>query len=177
MATASVKTLCITCGKEKVTYDCKGCQQSFCFNHLAEHKKELGQQLDGIENERNDFTQTLGEQKTDPSKHLLVQQIDQWEEKSIQIIKQAATEARDVLMKYLNGHCQEIERKLQELTEEMKEYRREEDFNELSLNDLKDKLNDLEKQLNQPENIRIEEEDLTLMKNINVIIAPSRKFL
>ena len=169
MATANNKSRCTTCGKDiKVTYKCEGCSQSFCVNHLAKHHQELGQQLDEIENERNIFRQILSEQSTDPYKHVLFEQINQWEEKSIVKIKQTAEETRELLLKHKNEHMKIIEMKLIELTEEMKELRSENDFNEINLNELKEKLKELEEQLNQPENITIKE-DLSSSSFINRI--------
>ena len=177
MATAGVKTLCITCGKDKLTYDCKGCFQSFCLNHLNDHNRELGKQLDEIEDERNVFRQTLSEQIINPEKHILFEEINQWEEKSILKIKQTANNARESLLKHTNGHIQKIQIEFKKLTEQMKEIRDENDFNEINLNELKIKLNQLEKQFNQPENILIKEDSTsTFINKISVIIS-SGKYL
>jgi len=113
---------CITCGKEKVTYDCKGCQQSFCFNHLAEHQNELSQQLDGFEYRRDEFYEQLSQR-----------------------IKNCT---KKPIMKYLAN----IEVSLKTLSEQMKELRHENNFNEINIDYLKNELENLEKQLSQPEN-------------------------
>lgn len=55
MAKASSKTRCVTCGKDKTTYECPGCSQNFCLNHLNAHNRELSKQLDEIEDQRNQF--------------------------------------------------------------------------------------------------------------------------
>jgi len=55
MATATNKPYCVTCGKERIAYKCEGCLQSFCFNHLAEHRQQLDKQFDELENQRNLF--------------------------------------------------------------------------------------------------------------------------
>jgi outer membrane murein-binding lipoprotein Lpp len=66
MATETRKIRCITCGKEKATSKCSGCLEDFCFNHLAEHRQQLGKQFDELENKRNLFRQALSEQTTNP---------------------------------------------------------------------------------------------------------------
>ncbi len=50
MAAAARKTRCIICEKEKATSKCSGCLEDFCFNHLAEHRQQLGKRLDELEN-------------------------------------------------------------------------------------------------------------------------------
>ena len=177
MATAGVKTLCITCKKEKLTYSCEGCLKRFCFNHLAEHRQELEKEFDEIEDQRNVFRQTLSEQTINSEKHILFEEINQWEEKSILKIKQTANNARESLLKHTNGHIQKIQIEFKKLTEQMKEIRDENDFNEINLNELKIKLNQLEKQFNQPENILIKEDSTsTFINKISVTIS-SGKYL
>ena len=177
MATAGVKTLCITCKKEKLTYSCEGCLKRFCFNHLAEHRQELEKEFDEIEDQRNVFRQTLSEQTINSEKHILFEEINQWEEKSILKIKQTANNARESFLKHTNGHIQKIQIEFKKLTEQMKEIRDENDFNEINLNELKIKLNQLEKQFNQPENILIKEDSTsTFINKISVIIS-SGKYL
>ena len=177
MATAGVKTLCITCKKEKLTYSCEGCLKRFCFNHLAEHRQELEKEFDEIEDQRNVFRQTLSEQTINSEKHILFEEINQWEEKSILKIKQTANNARESLLKHTNGHIQKIQIEFKKLSEQIKEIRDENDFNEINLNELKIKLNQLEKQFNQPENILIKEDSTsTFINKISVIIS-SGKYL
>src|SRR5437868_7053759 len=100
MATAIGKTHCVKCGKEKVAYKCGGCSQDFCFNHLADHRQILDQQFDEVENKRNLFRQKLTEQTTNPQKHFLIEQINKWENDSINKIQQTAEEARQLLIKH-----------------------------------------------------------------------------
>ncbi len=158
MATAGAKTLCVTCNKDRVTFPCSGCQQHFCLNHLTEHNKELATQLDEIEDQRNIFKQTLSEHNSNPQKHILFKEISKWEENSIQKIKQTANELRETLIKHTNDHIQNIEIDLKKLTENIKEIRSENDFNENHLNELKTKLNKLEEQFNRPKNIQIKQD-------------------
>jgi len=80
-------------------------------------------------------------------------------------------------LKHTNGHIQKIQIEFKKLTEQMKEIRDENDFNEINLNELKIKLNQLEKQFNQPENILIKEDSTsTFINKISVIIS-SGKYL
>ncbi len=172
MAAATSKIHCVTCKKEKVTYKCEGCAQQFCLNHLVNHHQLLIKQLDEIENQQNLFRQLLSEQSDDQQKHSLIQQINQWEKNSIQKIQQMADEVRQVVMEHASKHMKEIEIRLTKLTEKLKVIRQEDDFNEIHLNQLKEKLNQLEEQLKKPSTITIVEENSSAFINkISVFIT------
>ena len=109
MATAVGKNRCVTCGKVKSTSRCGGCLQEFCHNYFGRHRQELNEQLDEVEVNRDLFRQTLTEQTTDPQKHPLIQQIDQWERDSIKRVRQTAEEARQVFVKRTTEHITETE--------------------------------------------------------------------
>jgi len=169
MATATGKSNCITCGKEKVAYKCEGCSQNFCINHLNEHHQLIIKQFDDLENKRNIFRQNLTEQITYPQKHLLLKEINQWEKDSINKIQQIAEETRQLLIKYTNEYINQIEIRLIKLTEELKQIRQEDDFNEINLNQLNQKLQQLEEELDKPSNISIQQESSTFINKIFVI--------
>ncbi len=94
MTTTTGKTHCVTCEEERVAYKCEECSENFCLNHLNDHHQLLIHQIDDLDNKRNIFRQTLNEQTTNPLEHFLIQQINQWENDSINNIKQTANEAR-----------------------------------------------------------------------------------
>ena len=126
---------------------------------MGEHHQLLIKRLDDLENERNLFRQTLSEQSIDPRKHSLVQQINQWENNSIHKIQHTAEEARQSILKHTTQHLKGIEVKLTKLTEKLKEIRQEDDFNEIHLDRLKEKLHQLEEQLKKPSTISIKEDN------------------
>jgi chromosome segregation ATPase len=177
MATAARKTRCIICEKDRATAKCSGCLEDFCFNHLAEHRQQLGKQLDEIDDKRNIIGQTLTEQTTNPQKHFFIQQINQWEKDSIDKIKQTAEEARQVLLKHTGEHINKIEIKLTTLTKELKQIREENDFNEIDLNEFKEKLKQLEEQLNNPSNISIRQDSSPFINKISVLTNSGKSFM
>ncbi len=109
---ATTKTQCSICNEDKDIYECKGCSETFCFPHLTNHRDTINKQFNQMEDNCNSFRQILLDQKTDPKKRCLVEQVDQWEKDSIQKIKQTANECRQNLIKYTNEYIIEIERKL-----------------------------------------------------------------
>ncbi len=104
MTTATGRTQCVTCGKEKATFKCGECSQEFCYNHLTDHKQDLNKQFDQVEVNRDLFRQTLTEHVSKPQQHPLIQQIDRWERNSITVIRQTADEARQTVLEE-TPHC------------------------------------------------------------------------
>jgi chromosome segregation ATPase len=176
MATATGKGRCVTCGKEKRAVRCEGCSQLFCFDHLPDHRQELSIQLDDIEVNRDLLRQTLTEQTTDPKKHSLIKQIDQWEDESIRKIQQTAKECRQLVLQHTTEHINQIEDNLTKLTDELRQTRQENDFNEIDLRELKQKLTQLTEELDKPSNVSIQQDSASPINKISVVVL-SRKCL
>jgi hypothetical protein len=175
MATGISKVHCVKCGKQRSTSKCAGCSQDFCYNHLTDHRQELSEQLDEIEMNRDLFRQTLNEQTNNPEQHLLIKEIDHWEIHSIKIIKQTANECRDLLFEHTTKPINQIEINLAKLTNEMRDIRKENDFNEIDLDQLKYKLTQLGKELEKPANVSLQEKSASLINKICIVVS-SRKF-
>jgi hypothetical protein len=176
MATPTGRGVCVTCSKEKRGVKCEGCSQMFCFEHLPVHLQQLSDELDKIEMNRDVFRQTLNEQINDPKNYSLIKQIDRWEEESIKRIQQTAKQCRQLLSQQTSQHIHEIEVNLTELTAQMRQIRKENDFNEIDLSQFKQKLTQLAKELDQPSSISIQQDSTSLIKNISVALS-SRKFV
>jgi chromosome segregation ATPase len=168
MATATGKNHCAICGKERRTVLCDGCSQTFCYNHLNDHRQELSKQLDEVEVTRDLFRQTLTEQTSQPRKHSLMKEIDDWECESINKIKQAANEARQLLSKHINGHIIEIEAQLNKVTNQLRQSRQDNDFVETDLNQWKEELHRLTEKLTKPSSIILRRDSAPLVNKINV---------
>jgi hypothetical protein len=168
MAAATGKTRCLICEKEKATSKCSGCLQDFCYTHLGEHRQELIKQLDEIQIHRDLFQQTLNQQTTNPHHHTLIKKIDHWEENSIHRIKELAEETRQTLFIYTNEQRNKTQEKLNELTNQLKLNRKEDDITELDLIKWKEQLQQLTEQLNTPPNILIQQTSISLIDKINI---------
>jgi hypothetical protein len=171
MATASGKARCITCGKERAVMKCGGCSQDFCFNHMTDHRQELSKQLDEIEVTRDLFRQMLTEQTSKPQMHALMQEIDQWEYDSMNKIRQAAEETRQLLVKYTAGYFNEIEVKLNQLTHQLRESRHENDFIETDLQKWDQQLKQLKDDLSKPSTITVRHDSTPLVTKIHVNVS------
>jgi len=171
MTTATAKTRCCICTKETSTFRCDGCLRNFCRDDLTKHLQTLSKQLDEIENDHDELRQTIIEQKEDSKKHPLIQQVDHWEEDSINKIKQTADECRQTLIKYTNKYIIEIENKLNNLAKQLKQTRQENQFNEIDLNQLKEELTKLDEELKKPPNVSVEQENTSFINKISIILS------
>jgi transposase-like protein len=171
MATSTIKNRCVICGKEKASFKCEGCSQTFCYKHVNDHRQELNKQLDVIEVTRDLLRQTLNEQTVDPQQHPLIQQINQWEQDSIRKIEQTAKEAKELILKHTAGQTTKIESKLTKLTDQLREDREENDFIETDLNQWREELKRLEEEFVNPSNISIQQDSTPLVTKIVVQIS------
>ena len=166
---ATSKARCVTCDKEKGILKCGGCSQDFCSNYFSDHRQERSKQLNEVEVIRDTLRQILTQQTAEPNKHVLIQQIDEWERESIGKIRQTAEEARELLLKYTAGHVT-MEVKLNKLTNQLRESRQENDFFETDISLWKENLTILTDELNKSSNITIKQHSIPLVTKISVDI-------
>ncbi|CAF1194948.1 unnamed protein product [Adineta steineri] len=176
MAMANNKTQCFTCNKEKITYSCKGCSKEFCFMDLAEHHKRLNEELHHIIDDYNAFKERINQQIQNPQNHALINQIDQWEIDSIEIIQQKAKECREILIKLSQTCINDIEKKFNDLTEQIQQLQKENDFNEINFNYLTNQLIEITEELTNPSSISIQRESQSFMKEISIVLSKKSKF-
>ena len=160
---------CYACREEITTYvcTCTGCSEYFCVDDLMKHREELKLQFHQIEDQRNQFAQTLDDEKNN---HPLIQQITQWERISIEKIRQTAEEQRNLIQQY----AQTIQVKLRSVTEEMEKTVKKKDFNEIILKKLQIELEDLKNQLYQTDYIQIKQDSSsTFINKLLINITPT----
>lgn len=143
--------------------------------HFNDHCQELNQQLDEIELNRDLFRQALTEQINNSQMRVAIERIDQWEQKSIDTIQRTAKECREKLLRHANADCNEIEIGLMEFTDRLKATRRENDFNEIDLKQLKERLSTLQRRLDQILNISIQQDSSSFIGNISLVLASTGK--
>lgn len=170
MAIASTKTICAACQKEKITYPCEGCSQRFCLDDLPQHRNNLSQQLDHIENDHDKLRQDLNEQKFNSTKGLFIKQIDQWEKDSICQIRQTADQCRDKFINYSDRFLFKTEKRLNDLAQQIKEMRHGNEFNEIDLNQLIERLQKIQEEFLQPLNLSIKEQPTSFINKMSVLI-------
>ena len=168
MATSTSESTCFSCHKTREIYICKACSKQFCFDCLSKHRTNIQEQFDHLQNDHDQIRQQINELKTDPMKHSLIKQIEQWEIDSINKIKQHAQLYKTQFIRYSNSFLPKIEEKLIVLAQQMKNIHQEQAFNEVDLSHLKQKLQLLHEELNQPTNVSIKQQSTPFIDKISV---------
>jgi hypothetical protein len=171
MGTANLLTQCFTCDKVKGRVKCEGCSKIYCVNHFDDHRQELNKQLDEVVVTRDLFRQSLAEKTADSQKNPLIQHIDEWEYESMNKIRQAASEARHILLKHNTETFTKMEEKLNKLTNQLRQSREENDFFETDLNQWREEITQMLNKLNKPSNVTIRPGSTPLITKINVEIS------
>jgi hypothetical protein len=130
------------------------------IHHMTDDPKQLNTQLDEIEINRDPLRQSLTQQIEQPN--------NQWEIKSIKIIQQAAEEERKVILNNSNEYHHQLEIKLNELTNQIRESPQENHFNEINLHQFQEELQRLTKELAKPTTISIREDSPSFINKISV---------
>lgn len=154
---------------------CDGCSQRFCRKHLDEHHQNLEREFDQIETNHDELRQMINEHKQDPKKHPLIEQIDQWEVSSIKKITETANQCRDEFINYANSFFRDLEKQLDDLARRVKVMREENEFNDLDVKQLKERLNQLQKELLQPPNVFLNKESTSFINSIPIRIQTRKK--
>ena len=138
------KTQCASCGKNTATSICAGCSQNFCSKHFTEHRQQLSSQLDQIE------------------------QVNRWEQQSIDKIKQTARNIKQHLWNHMDENLIFSKNKLDQLMQQMRESREEDEIIEGDLHRWKEELKQLTQQLNTPSNMILRQTEIPLVNKLQV---------
>jgi DNA repair exonuclease SbcCD ATPase subunit len=168
MATQNVEAHCSICKEETNTFTCPGCSKEFGFEHLREHRQSLNTQLQHVQNDYDQFRQTLNVLEQDLEKHALFEKINQWRKDSIEKIEETARECRENLIKYLNPIINELKTILDDPKGQPKSMEKGNELNEIDLDKFTEKLKKLKEELDQPSTISIEQKATPFIRKIDV---------
>jgi hypothetical protein len=90
---------------------------------------------------------------------------------SIRTIQQTANEFRQLVLQYSTEHIQPIEINLNKLTDDIRQIRNGNDFNEIDLQQLKQKLTKLIEEFDKPLNISIQRNSSQFINKISVVVS------
>ena len=107
----------------------------------------------------------------------MIEQINQWEKNSIKTIEQTADEVRQLVVRHATEYFKEIQIKLTEFTDELRQVQEEEDYNEIHLNELKQALDRLEEQFNTSTISIQEENSSSFIKKIFILNQNGKLFI
>ncbi|CAM4783604.1 unnamed protein product [Rotaria magnacalcarata] len=162
------KTVCTICNEERITCFCKGCSKEYCFSDLTKHRVILREQFDILAHDFNRFREKLINEKEDSKQRVLIQEVDRWEEFSIEKIKNTAQECRRILLEHTDTNIMKTEKKLNRLMNDLEPLRQKDDLYETDLENLEKKLQSMKQELDAPQNISIQQDSGSFIKNISV---------
>jgi chromosome segregation ATPase len=140
---------CSVCKKAAGTCICVGCKAYFCGADFKDHRGGLLNEFDGLSEDSYNLQDKIN--KTNEENELdspLFSRIDEWQQTTIEKVKQAAEEARKEVIKLMNSKRVELTNQFETLSEELKELRNTEGFVEQDLTRLKQTIHQLNEQLN-----------------------------
>ena len=115
---------CSVCPKGAGTCFCPGCKSYFCDNDFISHRGMLVNGLDEITIERNELQEKINKTKSQKqSGTSILSRIDEWEEITIEKVKQAAEQVRQQVLKMMNSRKEEIMKEFQSLSQELEQLR------------------------------------------------------
>ncbi|UJR07438.1 hypothetical protein I4U23_011724 [Adineta vaga] len=141
------KSPCSTCNKIAGVFICRGCEKDFCMRHANEHRQELEMQIDELSLDHDQIRQHLTEESNGNSYGNIFEQIDQWEQESVDKIHQNANEIRTEITNLLCKRMKNLSIILTNLTGNIKQSRDNDDYFERDILEWKKKLNQLKNDL------------------------------
>jgi hypothetical protein len=176
MATITTKRQCTTCNIQRGIFKCDGCSEVFCLNHTKDHHQHIVEELNHVEDIRDEVRKILIDEFTKPRMDVndlhvaLNKKIDDWERKSVNEIQKVAEEARHELAKYTTERLSNTKLRLEQLTNELQQARVNNDFIETDLLAWKNKLNQFKEELINPPEVLVREGINKLISNIRVYV-------
>ena len=154
---------CAICGKTAGSFTCRGCGQSFCANHVLEHRQILNGRMGEIMVEHDQLRDDLTGESAKIQAEALLQEIDRWEKQSQETIRETACQYRRQLNDAVDRYKQKITTKLEPIAQELRKSSENENYVETDLNIWKEKLQTLKTELTQLSAVNIAryEHDLT----------------
>ncbi len=143
----TAKKPCAKCSKGGGVTTCDGCQQSFCTKHFVEHRHELSEQMNMINQDHDLFRRDMTK---DIPKHPFLNRIDTWERESISKIQTTAETARTDVRQLLDRTKIDLKLSVEKLTNELYACQQSDDFTENDLKRWTEQLKELRKKLDTP---------------------------
>jgi hypothetical protein len=157
--------------KQAAVYSCHGCSKNFCGNHVADHRRKLGEEMNEIISEHDHLKNIFTQHTSNPNLHPSIQQVDEWENESIVKIQQKAKELREQLLQLTTTQIIELSKRLEPFSEQLSKGRELDDFIETDLNFWKAKLNFIKSDLTSPLKFAMHQnDDVPLVRNTSVIL-------
>lgn len=140
---------CFICNKPSTKNFCIGCQKYFCAKDFKKHEEKLSIEFDNEVIRSHDEILDQIQKLKNPTTRCLdfFDEIEQWKQTRIKFIEKAAEKVRYQLIESIDKHRITWEKELEPITEEIRNYRDEENFLEPDIDRLKQQINTIQKEL------------------------------
>jgi len=157
MSTSTNETrLCFKCGLTGA-FQCSGCQQLFCLNCFRCHREDISTQLTNILDENARLRYVYGHREI-WSDHPVLNEINNWECRTIDLIKQIASETRDELRRLISERNIRMDKLLIQSSLNLQHLHQEHEFIEKALIQMREQLNKIKTELETPFQIQLKED-------------------
>ena len=138
-------------------FSCRGCSENFCLRHTGVHREELQKTMDEILQHYEQFRRNLQGQNLEQNQEVLLEQINRWEEQSLEKIRQLAKETRQQLLRIVREQNDNLNEQLVRLKEQIDLTRQDGGFYENDLKIWSNRLQQLQRDFIEQQTIRIDE--------------------
>ncbi|CAF2915671.1 unnamed protein product [Rotaria sp. Silwood2] len=126
-----MKQKCIKCKKFGQIFTCYGCQQSFCDEHINEHREELSHKMNDINKDYYHFEESLNNNEIIQT---YLSRIDLWERESIKKIQETSELARNDLLKVFDRMKNQLKSTCDKINYDIKSNQESKNYSEINLN-------------------------------------------
>jgi light-regulated signal transduction histidine kinase (bacteriophytochrome) len=126
--------LCSECNKELGQIHCAGCDKYFCWKDFKTHREGMFTQLDKVIEERNHLQDEINNvAQFNHQESPLIQQINEWQDVTIEKVKQVAEKVRQQAVHLLNSKQMKISTDFKDFSRELAHLKESENFVEHDL--------------------------------------------
>jgi archaellum component FlaC len=148
----SVQQKCLNCKKMGMVR-CDGCDQRFCSTHFNDHRHHLDSLFERVCNDRDSLCEQINNPRpTSSSNHpqliTLLSEINEWESKTLKMVKQTADHARQRFNELMNSNNKAAEGELDKLSKELRRRKEDDDYFEQDIKRLSKQLEQIQIDLN-----------------------------
>ena len=139
--------LCPNCDKQEGIVPCVGCKKTYCVKHFQIHRQNLSIELENVVTRRNTLQEYYSHiivPTFDPTKFDTWNDIDEWEQKMKEQISKVADQSRKHLDTYTKESQNQLEQKLNQITENIQKKMENENFLEDDIEKLTQQIDEIE---------------------------------
>ncbi|CAF2573481.1 unnamed protein product [Rotaria sp. Silwood2] len=156
-STKRQQNLCTICGAMVGVFICRGCTKNYCLLHTSEHRDLLQRSMNEINHNCDLLKDNIQGQQAYEYQRLIMEQIEQWEQQSIEKIRRLADDTRQQISIIIRDHSSNLKEKLEELQQQLETARQDGGFYEDDLREWTERLDELQRLLTQHKTFKINE--------------------